>query len=272
MSTCRIGRPSRSSRHRAARRRRRSAGARARAAGWRAGGTPGGSATARSSSTRAAVAPGSRSSREPGTRSAKTRTPCTEATVKPAPASSAATSSAVNRRPAAAGAAAASASSSSAQGLLEVAGHRPGDHGGVPLGDQQAERAAGAQHRADRGQRGGGVVDDLEHAVAEHQVGAVGADHVEQAGQVALLAGDRRRRRSRARRASAARASGLGSTTVTRWPSSATRTAKPPVPPPMSRTSRGLVAAAPARSAVPHHGGAGGCRGARWARSMARQP
>ena len=78
-----------------------------------------------------------------------------------------------------------------AQRLLEVAGHGPGDHGGVPLGDQQAERAAGAEHPRHRGQRGGGVVDDLEDAVAQHHVGAVGADHVEQAGQVALLAGDR---------------------------------------------------------------------------------
>ncbi|KAJ1684107.1 hypothetical protein LUZ63_020676 [Rhynchospora breviuscula] len=44
---------------------------------------------------------------------------------------------------------------------------------------------------------------------------------------------------SAARRVSAARASGLGSTTVTSWPSPASRTAKPPVPPPTSRTLAG---------------------------------
>ena len=41
---------------------------------------------------------------------------------------------------------------------------------------------------------------------------------------------------SSARRARAASASGLGSTTVTAWPSRASRTANPPVPPPMSTT------------------------------------
>ena len=39
-------------------------------------------------------------------------------------------------------------------------------------------------------QRGRRVVDDLEDAVAEHHVGAAGRDQVEQAGQVALPAGD----------------------------------------------------------------------------------
>ncbi len=80
--------------------------------------------------------------------------------------------------------------SSRRHGLLEVAGHRPRHHRGVPLGDEQAEHAAGAQHLGDRGQRGGRVVDDLEHAVAQHHVGAGGAGDVEQGGQVALLAGD----------------------------------------------------------------------------------
>ena len=46
------------------------------------------------------------------------------------------------------------------------------------------------------------------------------------------------------RRSRIASASGLGSTTVTRWPSSATRTANPPVPPPTSRTSAATLAAA----------------------------
>ncbi len=57
------------------------------------------------------------------------------------------------------------------------------------LGDQQAERAAGTQHLADPVQRGDRV-DDLEHAVAEHDVGAVDAHHLDQVGQVALLTGD----------------------------------------------------------------------------------
>jgi hypothetical protein len=71
-----------------------------------------------------------------------------------------------------------------------VAGHRPGDDGGVALRDQQAEGPTGAQHPTDRGERGGGVVDDLEDAVAEHHVGAVGAGELEQAAQVALSPGD----------------------------------------------------------------------------------
>ena len=75
-------------------------------------------------------------------------------------------------------------------GLLEVAGHRPGDHRGVALGDEQAEHPAGAQHPADRGERGGRVVDDLEDAVAEHDVGLAGLGDVEQVAEVALLAGD----------------------------------------------------------------------------------
>ena len=75
-------------------------------------------------------------------------------------------------------------------GLLEVAGHRPRHHRGVPLGDEQAEHAAGAEHLGDRGERGGRVVDDLEHPVAQHHVGGVRTGDVEQGGQVALLAGD----------------------------------------------------------------------------------
>ena len=72
-------------------------------------------------------------------------------------------------------------------GLLEVTGHGAGDHGGVPLGDQQAEHATGTQHLGDRGERGCRVVDDLEDAVAEHDVGAAGVGDVEQGREVALL-------------------------------------------------------------------------------------
>ena len=61
----------------------------------------------------------------------------------------------------------------------------------MTLGDQQAEHASGPQHPGQRVQRGDGVVDDFEDAVAEHQVDAAGTDHVQQAGQVALPSGDR---------------------------------------------------------------------------------
>ena len=136
------------------------------------------------------MAPGSRSSSEPGTRSAKTRTPWVEATSKPAAARRASASSAVNRcpvRPVSA------PFVEEREGLREVAGHGPGDDGGVPLGDQEREGAAGAEHLADRGQRRGRVVDDLEHAVAEHHVdrAADGVLHEgRQVGEVALETGD----------------------------------------------------------------------------------
>ena len=70
---------------------------------------------------------------------------------------------------------------------------------------------------------------------------------------------------SSARRASAASASGLGSTTVTWWPSEASGTARPPVPPPTSSTTSGRAGvgsrAAGPRGAghdLPDRGGAGG--------------
>ena len=83
-----------------------------------------------------------------------------------------------------------------------MAGHRAGDDRGVPLVDQQAEGAAGAEHSRERGQRGGRVVDDLQDAVAEHHVGpllltrlftGVGQQVGQQVGQVleaALATGD----------------------------------------------------------------------------------
>ena len=139
--------------------------------------------------------------------------------------------------------------------LLEVAGHGPGDDGGVPLGDQQAEHSPGPEHPGQRRQRGGGVVDDLEHAVAQHQVGAVGADHVEQAGQVALTAGDRDVVLA-GPAVESGQGVGAGVDHGDPVAELADRTASPPVPPPMSRTS--------SRSRPehrlqprPHHGGAG---------------
>ena len=113
--------------------------------------------------------------------------PCTEPTSKPASASSPVTSSAVNRRPVRP---VARRVVEQRQRLGDVAGHGAGDDRGVPLGDQEREPAAGAEHLADRGQCGGGVVDHLEHAVAEHHVGAGGTGQLEQGAEVTLLAGD----------------------------------------------------------------------------------
>ena len=90
----------------------------------------------------------------------------------------------------AAGVAARGARVEEVAGGLEVTGHGPGDDGRVTLGDQQAEVAAGAQHPGDGRQRGGGVVDDLEHAVAQDQVDAAGLDEAGEVAEVALLAGD----------------------------------------------------------------------------------
>ena len=69
-----------------------------------------------------------------------------------------------------------------------MAGHRPGHDGCVALGDEQAEVTTGAQHAGDRREGGGGVVDHLQDAVAQHEVGLV--DQARQVGEVALLAGD----------------------------------------------------------------------------------
>ena len=111
-------------------------------------------------------------------------------------------------------------------------------------------------------QGGGRVVDDLEHAVAADEVVARSAagqprTRCRSAGHRGRRRGRRCRRRHpggrgpgrprRSRRpavARAARALGLGSTTVTSWPSSASGTARPPVPPPRSSTRRGRPSSA----------------------------
>ena len=90
--------------------------------------------------------------------------------VKPAASSSPATSSAVNRCSPRSLARSECPPSRISPGLDEVSGHRPGEHGGVPLADQQGEGAAGTQHRGDRRQGPGGVVDEAEHAVAQDEV------------------------------------------------------------------------------------------------------
>ena len=110
----------------------------------------------------------------------------------------------------------------------------------------------------------GRVVDDLEHGVAEHQVGAARRDQPGERVGVALHGADPARRRpaSAARRVSAASASGLASTTVTGGPASASGTANPPVPPPTS-THGQLTAGLAVQLAAQHrpdHGGAGAGR------------
>jgi hypothetical protein len=51
----------------------------------------------------------------------------------------------------------------------------PGEHRSVAVGDEQRQATAFAQGAGDRGQRRLGVLDDLQHAVAQHQVGAARA-------------------------------------------------------------------------------------------------
>ena len=60
----------------------------------------------------------------------------------------------------------------------------------MPLADQQREGAVGTQHRDDRVQRGGRVVDEAEHAVAQDQVDTLVGCQLAQVAQVALQAGD----------------------------------------------------------------------------------
>jgi len=70
--------------------------------------------------------------------------------------------------------------------LGEVAGHSAGEDHGVAGGHQDAEGAARAQD-LDEGEHGGcDVVDVLEDAVAEDEVGRAGPDDVEQPGGVTL--------------------------------------------------------------------------------------
>ena len=143
---------------------------------------------------------------------------------------------------------------------------RTGPRGPVPARRAGAVRRPARGCRRERarqhlGQRGVRVVDDLE--------GAVQADGGRRSARFRRRRARRRCRcrparggcaarcRSRPPGAEEARASGLGSTTVTSWPAAASGTVVPPVPPPRSRKAERageLGAAAAAR----------GCREPRW--------
>ncbi len=71
-------------------------------------------------------------------------------------------------------------------GLLEVTGEGPGQHGTAQSGGEQAEDALGAQGGHRVADAFGGVVDVLQHAVAQHDVVPAALDHVEEAVGVAL--------------------------------------------------------------------------------------
>ena len=75
-------------------------------------------------------------------------------------------------------------------GLGELAGQRPGEHGGEPPCRDQAEVAAGGEHPGQRREGGLGVVDDLEGAVAADQVDLLLAHEPGERVGVALQGGD----------------------------------------------------------------------------------
>ena len=133
-------------------------------------------------------------------------------------------------------------------GLAEVSGHGAGEDGRVALADQQAERPLRSQHVVDRGQRGAGVVDHLEHPVAEHDVDPGRRDQPGQRGEVALDAADPVGDAG-LRRASGQRGEGVGAGVDHHHlvAELGHPTAKPPVPPPMSRTSSGPPPDRPSR-------------------------
>src|SRR4051812_21929088 len=188
------------------------------------------SETARSRSSSAALVPGSRSRSGPGTRSAKTRMPCTEPTSKPAPATSPVTSSAVKRRP--------------VRPVVPESSRRASAWATWPA--MARAMTAACRCATSRESRPPGRSTSWIAASAAAGSSTTSSTPWQSATSASSTRAERSERSpcravtstptSRARRASAASASGLGSTTVTRWPSPATRTAKPPVPPPMSRT------------------------------------
>ena len=76
-------------------------------------------------------------------------------------------------------------------GLVRPAGERAGEHRGVAVGHEQRQPATRPQGGGDGGQRRSGVVDDLEHAVAQHQIDQAGSHELRQVAQIALQRLDR---------------------------------------------------------------------------------
>ena len=70
--------------------------------------------------------------------------------------------------------------------LGQPAGRDASDDSSNPVGREDARHPTGPQHRCHRGQRSGGVVDDLQHAVTQHQVDRSGRDELSEAGGIPL--------------------------------------------------------------------------------------
>ena len=146
----------------------------------------------------------------------KTRTPWTCSGVKPATSSSVSRPSTSNRR--GSGSPFPQRPSGLVSGLArlaELAGESLGEDDGEPSGDEEGEVAVRGEHGRDLGQGRGGVVDDLEDAVAADEVDAL-ALLGRQAVGVPLPSGDAVGHAEVGGAAfRAARALGLGSTTTT---------------------------------------------------------
>ena len=182
----------------------------------------------RSRSSRAAAA-GSASESAPGTRSAEAADAVDLPDRQPGGARAAPASSvSVNRRGSGSpGPHRPSGSSSAWRASREAPGDGPGEHDGVAVGGQHAERAAGAQHRGE-GLDGGRGRRRRARARRGTGPGRPGRARPRRAAPPRRPAP---RGPSHARLAGAAlseaRASGLGSTTVTRWPSLGQRHGEP---------------------------------------------
>ncbi len=123
-------------------------------------------------------------------------------------------------------------------GLSRLARERAGQDGGRPVGDHEAQRAAGPQRPTEGDHCRARIVDDLEHAVAEDQFVVPAGTTSSRASRSPCTALTRASTpASSARRRSVASASALASITVTAQPRSASGTARTPLPPPTSRTA-----------------------------------
>ena len=240
---------------------------RAGAAGWRRRGT----AVVRTGRARATAALPRRPARcratALGTRSATTRTPCTCSTTSPAPATSACSCVAVEAAAdAVGGAPAAGRVGEGARRLVRVAGERARQHGRGAVGDEQAEPAARAAARRRR-RRAPAAGSSTTSSTLWHSSRSTlpAATSCGQVVEVALHAGD------------PAVEAALGGAALQRGervgagvddgdavPGAASGTAKPPVPPPASTTSRpcagGVGLGEDGGQHLPHDRGAGGRR------------